>query len=462
MKEFLDTEVLTYGTYKVVQQLPNALSGMSQTQTKIMHVLQKKPDKKIKTAEVFTMIYNDTKYRHGDVSANTTTSNLASQYGNNINLLKPSGTFGFRSAKRASSARYTNVIFSKLGQSIFNKRDIPLLETQILEETEVEPHFLLPIIPVGIINGMDGIGMGYSCKVYPRNPMQIIDLIIDILTGKTRTIPETLPLHFPSFNGLIENGETPRQFKMSGRISRPKKNVIHIDEVPVSLDREKIIDNLDKLRDKDVIKSFTENCVKNNFDFTIRVPEETFKKTDAQLLEIFSLTSTVSDSITLVNRKEGKYELLAFENVSQYLGYWIKERLGIYRDRLLVEIQMSEAKIRKNQEQIRFIKLVQDDVIKVNSQTKANILASIQQHEFLNLEEDGSDIGWNYLINMPIYSLSSEKLTQLENEVIDLQSELEKFRKLKPTTVWVKELRDLRKLMLIDFESKLVPLKKGK
>ena len=88
MKKFLDSEVLTYGTYKVVQQLPNALSGMSQTQTKIMHELQKKPDKKIKTAEVFTLIYNNTKYRHGDVSANTTTSNLAAPYSNNINLLK--------------------------------------------------------------------------------------------------------------------------------------------------------------------------------------------------------------------------------------------------------------------------------------------------------------------------------------------------------------------------------------
>lgn len=456
MKEFLDTEVLTYGTYKVVQQLPNALSGMSQTQTKIMHVLQKKPDKKIKTAEVFTMIYNDTKYRHGDVSANTTTSNLASQYGNNINLLKPSGTFGFRSAKRASSARYTNVIFSKLGQMIFNKRDMPLLETQILEETEVEPHFLLPIIPVGIINGMDGIGMGYSCKVYPRNPMQIIDLIIDILSGKTKTIPEILPLHFPYFNGTIENGETPRQFKMSGRISKPKKNVIHIDEVPVSLDREKIIENLDKLRDKDLIKGFTENCVKNNFDFTVRVPEEVFNKTEEQLLELFSLTSTVSDSITLVNRVAGKYELLAFDTVSQYLGFWIKERLQVYRDRLVIEISMFEAKIRKFEEQIRFIRLVQEDTIKVNAQSKANILASIKQHNFDNLEEDGSDAGYNYLINMPIYSLSSEKLESLEQDVIGLQRELEDFRKLKPTSVWVQELKDLRKLMLVDYESKLV------
>lgn len=456
MKEFLDSEVLTYGTYKVVQQLPNALSGMSQTQTKIMHVLQKKPDKKIKTAEVFTMIYNDTKYRHGDVSANTTTSNLASQYGNNINLLKPSGTFGFRSAKKASSARYTNVIFSKLGQSIFNKRDIPLLETQILEETEVEPHFLLPIIPVGIINGMDGIGMGYSCKVYPRNPMQVIDLIIEILTGKTKTIPEILPLHFPYFNGKIENGESPRQFKLSGRITRPKKNVIFIDEVPVSLDREKIIDNLDKLRDKDLVKSFSENCVKNNFEFTVRVPEEVFAKTDEQILELFSLTSTVSDSITLVNRKDGKYELLAFTNVSEYLGFWIKERLQVYRDRLVIEIQMAEAKIRKNLAQVRFIKLVQDGTIQVNSQSKANIIASIKANNFDNLEEDGSDIGYNYLINMPIYSLSSEKLQQLEQEIINLQKELDAFRRLKPTTVWVKELKELRALMLVDYESKLV------
>jgi len=243
---------------------------------------------------------------------------------------------------------------------------------------------------------------------------------------------------------------------MSGRIKRLKKNVIFIDEVPVSLDREKIIDNLDKLRDKDLIKNFSENCVKNNFEFTVRVPDEVFAKTDEQLLELFSLTSTVSDSITLVNRKEGKYELLAFNTVSEYLGYWIKERLQVYRNRLVVEIQIAEAKIRKNQEQVRFIKLVQDGTIKVNSQSKANILASIKANNFDNYEDDGSDTGYNYLINMPIYSLSAEKLTSLEQEIVQLQGDLEAFRKLKPTTVWVKELRDLRKLMLIDYDSKLV------
>jgi DNA topoisomerase-2 len=456
MKHFLDTEVLCYGTYKVVQQLPNAISGLSQTQTKILHVLQKKPDKKVKTAEVFTMIYNDTKYRHGDVSANTTTSNLAAQYSNNINLLKPSGTFGFRSAKKASSARYTNVIFGKIAQAIFNKKDIPLLEEQILEETKVEPHYLLPIIPIGVINGMDGIGMGYSCKVYPRDPIVVVDLIIDILTSKSTSIPGIIPVHFPFFNGEIENGENPRQFIIKGRISKIKKNVLKIEEVPVSLDREKIIENLDKLKDKDTIKSFTENCVKNKFDFTVRVPEETFNKSEDELLDLFSLTNTISDSITLVNRKNGKYELLSFNNVSEYLGFWIKERLRIYRYRLDNQILEAEANIRKNQEQIRFIKLVQDETILINKQSKAKIIDCIIKNNFDNLDPEGNESGYNYLVNMPIYNLSSEKLKELEDEVLGLQNDLEELRRLKPNIVWAKELKDLRKLMVKDYESKIV------
>jgi DNA topoisomerase-2 len=402
------------------------------------------------------MIYNDTKYRHGDVSANTTTSNLAAQYSNNINLLKPSGTFGFRSAKKASSARYTNVIFGKIAQAIFNKKDIPLLEEQILEETKVEPHYLLPIIPIGVINGMDGIGMGYSCKVYPRDPIVVVDLIIDILTSKSTSIPGIIPVHFPFFNGEIENGENPRQFIIKGRISKIKKNVLKIEEVPVSLDREKIIENLDKLKDKDTIKSFTENCVKNKFDFTVRVPEETFNKSEDELLDLFSLTNTISDSITLVNRKNGKYELLSFNNVSEYLGFWIKERLRIYRYRLDNQILEAEANIRKNQEQIRFIKLVQDETILINKQSKAKIIDCIIKNNFDNLDPEGNESGYNYLVNMPIYNLSSEKLKELEDEVLGLQNDLEELRRLKPNIVWAKELKDLRKLMVKDYESKIV------
>ena len=82
---------------------------------------------------------------------------------------------------------------------------------------------------------------------------KIIDLLIEILTGKTKIIPNILKPYYPFFKGEVLPGDTPRQFEIIGCIERPKKNVITITEVPVNLDREKISKHLNKLIDSGLV-----------------------------------------------------------------------------------------------------------------------------------------------------------------------------------------------------------------
>lgn len=90
--------------------------------------------------------------------------NLAQDYvgSNNLNLLLPNGQFGTRDqgGKDHASARYIFTELSSLTRTIFNSADDPLL-TYLKEDNDlIEPEYYMPIIPVVLLNGAEGIGTG--------------------------------------------------------------------------------------------------------------------------------------------------------------------------------------------------------------------------------------------------------------------------------------------------------------
>jgi len=458
MKVFLDEAVATYAVYKVVQQIPGFIDTLSQTQRKILYVMSEVPSKKVKTAETFTMIYNKTKYRHGDVSVYTTAENLAADYNNGISLLKPEGTFGSRTVKKASSPRYTSVVFGQSSQSIFNKRDYPLMEKQYTEGKRIEPYNMLPIVPLGLINGADGIGLGFSCKIFQRNPNQIIDIIIDILSGKRKNIPASIKPDFPFFNGSIEKGEGNSQFVMTGVFKKLPRNTIEITELPISMDREKYIKFLDTLRDAKKIKSFTDECKKNTFYFKVKVDPEIYNLNDSKLIDLFKLKETISDSITLLHREDSRYNILTFNSVSEFLKAWIIERFKYYNLRKEHELRHAENRLLLANEKIRFIYCILDGKIIVNRRSKADIEKQIIDNGFKPMSNDSQsseeDKSFKYLLNMPIYNLSLEQIEILKKQKDDIEKEISEFSSLSPANIWIDELKALKKIISKEQRSK--------
>lgn len=48
----------------------------------------------------------------------------------------------------------------------------------------IEPEFFVPVIPMILINGTEGIGTGYSTSVPCYNPLDIIANIKNLLAGE--------------------------------------------------------------------------------------------------------------------------------------------------------------------------------------------------------------------------------------------------------------------------------------
>ena len=90
---------------------------------------------------------------------------------NNINLLKPNGQFGTRimGGNDAASPRYIHTEINPITDLIYRKEDFPLLKYLDDDGLPVEPEYYVPIIPMVLVNGMVGIGTGWSTNIPKYN-----------------------------------------------------------------------------------------------------------------------------------------------------------------------------------------------------------------------------------------------------------------------------------------------------
>jgi DNA topoisomerase II len=92
--------------------------------------------------------------------------NLAQDYvgSNNLNLLLPNGQYGTRDAggKDHASARYIFTEPAPITRSIFHPADDPLLNYLKEDNDLIEPDYYIPVIPLLLVNGSEGIGTGES------------------------------------------------------------------------------------------------------------------------------------------------------------------------------------------------------------------------------------------------------------------------------------------------------------
>ena len=81
---------------------------------------------------------------------------------NNISILHDEGQFGTRAqgGKDAASARYISVTIPALTRKIFHHQVDPLLTYCNDDGQLVEPEWYLPILPMILVNGSEGIGTG--------------------------------------------------------------------------------------------------------------------------------------------------------------------------------------------------------------------------------------------------------------------------------------------------------------
>lgn len=439
VQEFLNTKLVNYASYDNIRSIGSCIDGLKNASRKILYTVhEKKIKEKTKVSQLSAKCAEFSDYLHGDASLQGVIVTLGQDYSgtNNIPLLKKFGNFGTRSAQKASAPRY---IFAKGSDEffkLFKYEDDAILDEQYFEGNKIEPKFYVPTLPMLLINGSEGISTGFSQKILPRNPENIKKYIIDKLNGNNPSI-DLLNPWFKDFSGTITNNsdvQSHDKWRISGIIEHVKKNEYFIKEIPLQYDLTSYISVLDDLKDSGKILRYTNDSDGNNLlQFRVWMPKN--YEYSESIYDLLKLTKCIGENYTSIDESN---KIREFETSKDIIDYFIDIKLKYLQKRkeYLLKKYNYDLSVLKNK--LLFISLYIKEKILINNKSKKEIEEQLTKLNFLKIDDS-----FNYLINMPIYSLTSDKIESLKNDISELEDIINKLDSKLIKDIWIEEIKSI-------------------
>jgi DNA gyrase/topoisomerase IV subunit B len=454
-QDLIHKELIHFSIYDNMRSIPSMVDGLKPSQRKIMHYMLENGStaKEIKVAQLSGYVSAETNYHHGEASLQQAIVNLAQNYvgTNNLNYLMPMGNFGSRIASNDSaSPRYIFTKLSPYTPILFDSRDNPLLNYIIDDGDKIEPDFFVPIIPTVLLNGISGIGTGYSTFIPPHNPRDIVENIYKILDNKP---PKEMIPYYRGFNGIVEKLEDGK-YQSKGKFERINDTTIQITELPISTWITTYKEFLESMVDankgdktnrvlllKDVINNTKDESTGIKFivefkhkDDLDRLIEKNVIEKELKLVKPFSTNNMYLFDNNSVPVK--------YNTTNDILLNFCQIRLEYYLLRKEYMLKQLKNHLRVLQSKIKFITEYMEGSIKIHRQDKERIYRQLEERKYHKIENS-----YDYLLTLPISSLSKEKLLDLQNIINNKTREYEILLTKDNKTLWREDLQNLEKYL---------------
>ncbi len=257
LSSFVDTQLIIYHKMVLRRALPNIYDGFKESQRKAFYGILMDRDARQKAQNLENLagsVKKLTGYHHGGSALEDTMKKMAQGFvnSNNIPLLTNEGEYGSRSAggKDASAARYISTRLEEITWVLFSSMDEPLLKHMHDDDQKVEFEFFMPILPLILINGANGIASGYSTEIPCYNPEDLVKWIQAWIKGETDKLKRLVPW-YRGFIGKIElikkvgkssytvvessDTQKPTSWRSTGILEEGKKGWWKIRELPIGM-----------------------------------------------------------------------------------------------------------------------------------------------------------------------------------------------------------------------------------
>ncbi|CAJ1330355.1 unnamed protein product, partial [Effrenium voratum] len=204
-EDFLDKQLVHFSAYDCVRSIPLLLDGLKPSQRKVLWWAMRNLKTEKRVSQIVGLVSSATSYHHGEESLVKVIVRLAQDFvgTNNVNLLEPKGMFGTRlnGPNVHGSARYIETQLTPLVPYIFRREDVDVMEPQMEEGHLIEPASLLPIFPLVLVNGFQGIGTGWSTQGPNYDPLAVVAGLESLIQGKR--VKKLAPT-YRGFRGEVE------------------------------------------------------------------------------------------------------------------------------------------------------------------------------------------------------------------------------------------------------------------
>lgn len=335
--DFINKELILFSMADNMRSIPSVVDGLKPGQRKVLYTCFKRNLKKdMKVVELAGSVSGLTAYQHGETSLHSTIVGLAQTFvgSNNINCLEPSGNFGSRlqGGSDTASARYIYTRLSPFARKIFHPADEPLLTYNTDDEHTIEPQTYVPVVPLILINGADGIGTGWSSNIPNYSPEDIVENLKLLMDGQEM---KQMTPWFRDFKGTVTPMGSDR-YKFSGIARQTGDNEIEITELPIRMWTQDFKDRLVEIIKAEKIPSFIKDYDDYNthkdVHFVIRLEDKHMKiALDEGLEEKFKLTRSIATSNLVAFDAEGR--ITKYANVEDIMKEFYNIRVKFYEKR---------------------------------------------------------------------------------------------------------------------------------
>jgi DNA topoisomerase-2 len=459
-QDFVHKELILFSMASNVRAIPSVVDGFKPGQRKILFAcLKKKLKNEIKVAQLAGYVSEQAAYHHGEMSLTSTIVGLAQNYvgSNNVNLLVPAGQFGTRlqGGKDAASARYIFTHLSPIAQTIFKEEDAALLEFGNEDGQSIEPQFYLPVIPMVLANGSNGIGTGWSSTVPNYNPRDLVAQVQRLLQG------EELAEMRPWYNGfkgqVLPNGEN--SYVLTGSVRQTSPTTLVIDELPVGTWTSSYKSFLEEMMVKGTVSDVREYHTDSTVCFEVTMPEDKLVAlVKAGAMKELKLTSTISTGNMVLFNADN--QLKKYATANDIVRDYFELRLDGYVRRKQAILDKLTHELLRLQNRSRFIEAVLSDELNMRNRKKRDLLneladsgynafprnaAKKSDDDVAEDSDDDDDVaadGYDYLLSMPLLSLTKEKVSKLSRERKAKEEELDILMAKTPKDLWNEDLDD--------------------
>ena len=454
-EDFVDNELIHFSVYDCQRSIPNLVDGLKTSLRKILYCAFKRNlISEVKVAQFSGYVSENSSYHHGETSLNNAIVAMAQNFvgSNNINLLEPKGQFGSMLAggQDSASERYIFTHLNPLTRAIFPDTDDKILRYLEDDGMAIEPEYYVPIIPFVLVNGQTGIGTGFSTSIPSYNPQEIVEYLKSKIDGSADGgggATEFIP-YYEGFKGTVEK-IAEHKYLIKGVWSKVSEDQIRLTELPIGTWTMPYISFLESLMDGGVdkkgkkilptIRDFTSNSTEKVVDIRIVFPKGKLAELEAEeeggaaILKLLKLTTTVSTSNMHLFDKECK--LKKYNTVGEIIDDYYEVRMETYRTRKTYLLEEMAKVLTKLTNKVRFIKGVLDDTIDLRRKDGDQIDTMMTEMLF-----DRIDNSYDYMIKLPMNTVSKENVEKLLKEKGDVEIELTELERTSVEAIWLKEL----------------------
>lgn len=278
VKEQYELDAKRYAIYVSRDRVtPDFRDGLKPVQRRVTYGTYKQGytslAKKKKSADIVGNVM--AKYHpHGDSSIYGTIVNLANWYKIKMPLFYPEGNWGSVMGDGPASMRYTETALNTFAMDCVLK-DLDLNNNTVdwtsnYDESTIEPLFLAPTVPLLLINGSMGIGVGMKIDIPRHNLVEVVDAMLKLIENPNASvvlIPDMcMPCELVNTNWKSICNHGFGNFKARGVVEETEYKgypALVIKSLPDYTTLDTVVEKIEDMIEKKMILQ-----IRNTFDFS--------------------------------------------------------------------------------------------------------------------------------------------------------------------------------------------------